>query len=119
MKSIKKFFTWIKEKWWLPVATSVAIFITIVSARKKNSLNSFNVINNQFDEELEEICIKAIEEENQKTKETLARLGVKVEQITEEKKVQEIRLREEQRKRVQQLEQKSTKELANMLRKRT
>jgi len=117
MKKIKQLFKWIKEKWWVLTSAVFAIIALTLKLRpRKNSLSAVNK-NRDLENSIDELELESLREENKRNKEALARLGIKVQDLNDEKKRRELEMLESKKRRIRELSNRSNKELADLLKK--
>lgn len=115
MKKVKQFFKWMKQKWWVlvsVVAATIALFI-----RSKRTPMSVVNKNRKLENSIDEIELESLREENEKSKEILASFGIKVQSLDDDKKRKELEMLESKKKRINELANRSNKELAELLKK--
>lgn len=116
MNKMKIAWNWIKEKWWIPLSAFAALVVTLLMRPKNTSIKTVNE-NRQLEKDIRELELEALRKENEERLLAMARAGVKVQTLNDEKKRKELQMMEEIRKRKSELSTRSNKELAEMLKK--
>lgn len=116
MNKLRQVWNWLKEKWWLPLSGVAIIGISLLLKPKNKSLSVVNE-NKQIEEDIEELELEALRKENQQKIEAMARAGIKIQSLNDEKKRKEMEMMEKIRQRKNNLATRSNDELAKMLKK--
>jgi len=116
MKKFKLVLKWIKEKWWIPLSAFIVLFATLL-VRPKNSFTKTVNKNMELEKDIIELELEALRKENREKMEAMARAGIKINTLNDEKKRRELEIVEEIKRKKNELSTRSNKELAEMLRK--
>lgn len=116
MSKLKAAWKWIKEKWWIPLSAFVVLFATLLVRPKNTSMKTVNK-NRELEKDIKELELEALRKENKEKMEAMARAGVKINALNDEKKRKELEIIEELKRKKNELSTRSNKELAEMLKK--
>ena len=116
MNKIKTLWNWVREKWWLPLSGVVIIGVSLLLKPKNKSLSVVNE-NREIDEDIEELELEALRKENQQKVEAMARAGIIIQNLNDEKKRKELEIMGRIKQKKSELSTRSNKELAEMLKK--